>query len=574
MEVYTEVHHVLEVPVGATLVLVPRPEDADWLNINRPVFAQRELKVVLFCDKDTSIALARQAVDFFDWISHRVECPEDPPPFAVAGIRCALAARAPGIVWRGGGLESTFAAARPRRVLHQVSVAQPYQALVAEIRAHRRKWIAWTGVDSQFRLRRVRWALAEAGHRTRTFLVEPDVTPPDWWPVHARVVQPGLARARLKTASSFPFPGRLSALTGLEPEALERVSELLRQGTPWTELQARLLEAPTRELARRPETAAPTQAMDAAEAVLWKHVFHKGVPWVELSEQALLAGDTEVADVWAQHALDANLPDGTLGLARVRHAQGRYSEAEQLLRQSLRADGTPQHMLARVYERQGKYSEAERVLRECLALREQDLGREHPEYAASLHLLGRVLEKQGKFPEAEQFLRQALAIRERALGWEHPDHGASLHLLSRVLASQEKNSEAEALLRQSLAILEQALGKEHPEYAASLHTLARVFLRQRRYSEAEGLLHQALTLRERAPGKEHPDYAASLHLLARVLLKQGRYSEAEALFRQALAIREQVHGRQHPDYQASLRLLASTLEQQGRYAEAESVWRQ
>lgn len=64
------------------MVLAPRAEDADFLNINRPVFARRGLKVVLWCDEATTLALARNAVDFFDWISRRHECPPERPTHA------------------------------------------------------------------------------------------------------------------------------------------------------------------------------------------------------------------------------------------------------------------------------------------------------------------------------------------------------------------------------------------------------------------------------------------------------------------------------------------------------------
>lgn len=75
VEVSTDVRAVYEVPEGAVMVLSPRAEDADWLNQQRPVFARRKLKVILWCDAETSVTLAQQAVDFFDWISHRHECP-------------------------------------------------------------------------------------------------------------------------------------------------------------------------------------------------------------------------------------------------------------------------------------------------------------------------------------------------------------------------------------------------------------------------------------------------------------------------------------------------------------------
>lgn len=46
IDVFTDIRAVLNVALGSVFILVPKPEDADWLNLNRPIFAQRQLKVV------------------------------------------------------------------------------------------------------------------------------------------------------------------------------------------------------------------------------------------------------------------------------------------------------------------------------------------------------------------------------------------------------------------------------------------------------------------------------------------------------------------------------------------------
>ena len=107
VEVHTDVRAVYEVPEGAVMILAPRAENADWLNQQRPVFARRKLKVILWCDAATSVALARKAFDFYDWISHRHECPPGVPMHAVYGIRAALCARVfsrwlSGSIWPAG----------------------------------------------------------------------------------------------------------------------------------------------------------------------------------------------------------------------------------------------------------------------------------------------------------------------------------------------------------------------------------------------------------------------------------------------------------------------------------------
>ncbi|KAL5866436.1 hypothetical protein ACKVWM_011664, partial [Pyricularia oryzae] len=69
--------------------------------------------------------------------------------------------------------------------------------------------------------------------------------------------------------------------------------------------------------------------------------------------------------------------------------------------------------LAWVLNNQGKYEEAEQMLRKTLALYKQVLGPENPSTLAGMNNLALVLDNQGKYEEAEQMLRETLALREK-----------------------------------------------------------------------------------------------------------------------------------------------------------------
>jgi tetratricopeptide (TPR) repeat protein len=647
LEVHSDARKLAGVKPGSTVVLVPRAEDADWLNINRPLFALNSLRVVLFAPREVSVALARGAVDFFDWISHRLECVPGPARFAVEGLRRALAIRAPGIVWRGGDLVAAFRAVRPRRRLRTVSAARPYEELVAEVWATRGDWLAWTDVDGDFRLRRVRWALAEARCRTRTILVEPPVPSPGWWELHGRVAEFRAARERLERAGAI-HAGRLAALMDLEPEAIELLGALLERGMPEQTLEAeisrgadagaamgrlaaarglvrekdlvrgrasppamrafsescanaRLLQGvEVRELIHgleRGDWLEPGDAWWAASTtrrfpastegfgrqgggaeVRLRHEARTEQTWEELASVALLAGDVQVAHVWALRAAGADVGKQLI-LAQVLIEEGRWAEAESFLRRQLAVDpsgarGRVLYELARVLERQGRYSEAEELLVQVRAFNEKALGKTHPDYATSLHELARVLERQGRYVEAEELLHQGLATLKSTVGSTHPRYAASLRGMARIMDRQGQYAHAEELLRQACAINERTLGTSHPEYVSALRELGRVLERRGQYAEAEKLLRQALAIQKHELDAAHRNSGATLYVLARVLGREGRYAEAEELLHQVRAILEKAQGGAHPDHAVSLRELARVLERQGRYAEAESWLRQ
>ncbi|WP_437901417.1 tetratricopeptide repeat protein [Sorangium sp. So ce124] len=251
MDVHTDVRDAETVPEGSVMVVVPKPEDAEWLNLRRPLFARRALKVVLFCDRETTIALAQRAVDFFDWVSQHHECPSAPVPHAVSGLRGAAEAKAPGVLWmRAGDLADTgrmwaaFSAAFPGDTLRWVSAEHPqrYEKLIDDIRAAGSAWIA-CHVDGSTELRRLRWALAEAGRRSPVIALAPPLACPGWWAIHDRLTPLADARRSLEGAQATR-PGCVAALSNLEPEAVELARALSAHGLTHPDFVALLKEAP------------------------------------------------------------------------------------------------------------------------------------------------------------------------------------------------------------------------------------------------------------------------------------------------------------------------------------------
>jgi tetratricopeptide (TPR) repeat protein len=110
----------------------------------------------------------------------------------------------------------------------------------------------------------------------------------------------------------------------------------------------------------------------------------------------------------------------------------------------------------------GKYAEAIAQGEHALALREEVLGRTHPEAARCLGLLGGIRLRQGDAAGAEPLLQRALDIQAAALGKRHPDVATALHELGRLYSTQGLYSRAEPLYAHALAIREAALGKNHP----------------------------------------------------------------------------------------------------------------
>jgi tetratricopeptide (TPR) repeat protein len=352
---------------------------------------------------------------------------------------------------------------------------------------------------------------------------------------------------------------------------------------------------------------------DANDATLSVHrlvqaVVRDALP-VEVGKQwmqrAVCAVDTTFPDVefaqwstcerWLPHALacaswikheQMAFPMGThllnqTGYYLVERAQ--YKEAEPLLKHALLIreqqlgkthpdTALSLNNLASLYSEQGKYVEAEQMYQRALGIEEQQLGKTHPDTASSLNNLGILYYRQGKHTEAEQMYRRALGIEEQQLGKTHPDTVQTLSNLAVLYKAQGKYKEAESFYGRTLTIREQQLGETHPDTILSLNNLAELYRVQGKYAEAEPLYRRALEINEKQLGVDHLKTASSLSNLALLYNHQGRYADAEPLFRQALSIREQQLGEWHPDTAQSLNNLSLLYYNQGKFTDAEPLF--
>ena len=161
------------------------------------------------------------------------------------------------------------------------------------------------------------------------------------------------------------------------------------------------------------------------------------------------------------------------------------------------------HEYGSLKERQGKYGEAETLLRRSLAIDEKALGVEHPDYGASLHALAGVLESQGKYGEAETLLRRSLALKEKALGVEHPSLYPTLSNLAAVLAQQSRTVDGLPLLHRAHSIATKVHGKLHPDVGQILTLLAQVQA-VLQLPEAPQTAKEALDILTQCLGSAHP----------------------------------------------------------------------
>ncbi len=224
----------------------------------------------------------------------------------------------------------------------------------------------------------------------------------------------------------------------------------------------------------------------------------------------------------------------------------KYAEALPIAQQALRAAASfgPESQqvsvslfqLGNIYIAQGRFNDADPLLRRSLAIDEKIVGPQTAAVAADLSSLAYVLAKQGKRPEAEAAFRRALAIDEKNLGPDSPNTCQDAVNLAGVLQEEGRFADALALYRAALTNTVKKLGNQHPNVAAILHDLGGMSLRQHNYDDAANYYRAALAIREKALGAEDAKTGETVSGLAETLENEGRSAEAIPLYSRAMSI--------------------------------------
>jgi RNA polymerase sigma factor (sigma-70 family) len=167
---------------------------------------------------------------------------------------------------------------------------------------------------------------------------------------------------------------------------------------------------------------------------------------------------------------------------------------------------------AESYHVEGRYEDAEPLLRHALEIKEEDLGPDHPDVARVLGKLAENYHAQERYEDAEPLLERSRKIQEEALGPNHPDVAMTLGKIADNYKARDRHEEAEPFLKLSLEILkrsteikEKTQGADHQDGAASLTNLAENDQAQGRKAEAEPFLKRSKENPNKVFGSDHPD---------------------------------------------------------------------
>ena len=157
-----------------------------------------------------------------------------------------------------------------------------------------------------------------------------------------------------------------------------------------------------------------------------------------------------------------------------------------------------------LYVAQGRYAQAEELLKRAVTLRERVHGSGHPVVVTTMNYLSFIYRAQAKHNEAEAIARQALTTSEKVLGPDHPSVAQSLSALAAVYEAQGKYTDAETLYKRALEIWQKAFGEDDLQVAQGLGDYSRLLRKMNRDAVAEKSDSLAKAIRAKHAGAK-PD---------------------------------------------------------------------
>jgi eukaryotic-like serine/threonine-protein kinase len=268
---------------------------------------------------------------------------------------------------------------------------------------------------------------------------------------------------------------------------------------------------------------------DSAEALL-RHA-------LVILEEATQATPSQTAMTWTQWGLALD------NLARYQEAREAHETALSIVKDEDERRRILNN-LGSTLNRLGEHVEAERMHRDALAIAQ----RLHPgayEEGLSHNSLGNVLFSLSRYEEALPHFQQVLSIREESLGRRHPDTAIAIGNVAGTLMFLGDFESSHELYREAIQINREGLGSEHPRIAAQLHMAGLTRWRVEDIDSARTYWEEALRIRQQALDPEHPSLAVSLNAMAALERRAGNFDKAEALIRQGIANNEKAYGDRH-----------------------------
>lgn len=175
------------------------------------------------------------------------------------------------------------------------------------------------------------------------------------------------------------------------------------------------------------------------------------------------------------------------------------------------------HNKGYIYLKLDRATEAKECFGEVVRLREEHLGKLHPDTLQSIQILGHCELALGNNKAAEVFLEQSWKKLEEQLGEENHTTFLAAGSMATLRRIQGRLEESEALAGTNLASSHRVLGLHHQQTLGLQSNLAQVLSSKKQYKLASDCISDALTTSTRCYGKINSQTLTAKHIYASIL---------------------------------------------------------
>jgi serine/threonine protein kinase len=235
-----------------------------------------------------------------------------------------------------------------------------------------------------------------------------------------------------------------------------------------------------------------------------------------------------------------------------------------------------QRTIGELYYAQGRYDQAEQILRQALKKYITLYGVDRHEGVEAANMLANTLLRKGKTTEAEALFRNDIEIEHKEAQRGHLDVRTMAYVLGDYgsMLDQKADNNAESYLREALQYASTFTGKDRTYVAMLYNDLGDIAYRGGDLDKSESFGRAALDEYHKLPEGNYVEMGATLSNVGAILIRKGRYAEAEPFIRESLELRRKLLGNAHLDTAMSLFRLSDLLYRKGDYQNAESAARE
>lgn len=199
------------------------------------------------------------------------------------------------------------------------------------------------------------------------------------------------------------------------------------------------------------------------------------------------------------------------------------------------------------YTKTGNYPKAIKWHKKAINILELKLGKKNLHTATAYNNLGLALVRNGDYDSGIQWYKKCLAIELNILGDNDIEIAADYNNIGE--AYHQKHDEEAALkyLMLALKIKEKQLTSINANTAITYNNLGSVYWRLKRYDDAIKYTKKSLYIYQTTYGEEHPNFALEMANLASIFADKGDLKKARDYYIKAIEVGKNSLGLSHPE---------------------------